>query len=302
MEPLAELRTLIARHAHGVEMATALPGLMLASIDGPTQPIHHLYEPVFAVVAQGAKRAVLGEKLIDYRAGQYLLVSVDLPITGHVAEASAEAPFLAAGLMLKPAAIASLLLEAAAGAVTTSASTAGLGVSNLTGELLDPLVRLLRLLDLPRDVAVLAPMAEREILWRLLCGEQGAMLRQIGLADSRLSQVGRAIGWIRKHYAEPLRTDQLASIAAMSLSSFHRHFRAVTSMSPLQYQKQIRLQEARARLMAEAGDVAAIGFGVGYDSPSQFSREYSRLFGVPPGRDSKRLRSLSIAAPGMPQL
>jgi len=302
MEPLAELRTLIARHAHGVEMATALPGLMLASIDGPTQPIHHLYEPVFAVVAQGAKRAVLGEKLIDYRAGQYLLVSVDLPITGHVAEASAEAPFLAAGLMLKPAAIASLLLEAAAGAVTTSASTAGLGVSNLTGELLDPLVRLLRLLDLPRDVAVLAPMAEREILWRLLCGEQGAMLRQIGLADSRLSQVGRAIGWIRKHYAEPLRIDQLASIAAMSLSSFHRHFRAVTSMSPLQYQKQIRLQEARARLMAEAGDVAAIGFGVGYDSPSQFSREYSRLFGVPPGRDSKRLRSLSIAAPGMPQL
>jgi len=302
MEPLAELRTLIARHAHGVEMATALPGLMLASIDGPTQPIHHLYEPVFAVVAQGAKRAVLGEKLIDYRAGQYLLVSVDLPITGHVAEASAEAPFLAAGLMLKPAAIASLLLEAAAGAVTTSASTAGLGVSNLTGELLDPLVRLLRLLDLPRDVAVLAPMAEREILWRLLCGEQGAMLRQIGLADSRLSQVGRAIGWIRKHYAEPLRIDQLASIAAMSLSSFHRHFRAVTSMSPLQYQKQIRLQEARARLMAEAGDVAAIGFGVGYDSPSQFSREYSRLFGVPPGRDSERLRSLSIAAPGMPQL
>jgi AraC-like DNA-binding protein len=297
MELLAELRTLIARHANGADMATALPGLVLASIDAPTQPVHHLYEPVFAVVAQGTKRAVLGEKLFEYRAGQYLLVSVDLPITGHVAEASVAAPFLAAGLMLKPAAIASLLLEAAAG--VAAGNTAGLGVSELTHELLDPLVRLLRLLDHPRDAAVLAPMAEREILWRLLCGEQGAMLRQIGLADSRLSQVSHAIGWIRKHYAEPLRIDHLASLAAMSTSSLHRHFRAVTSMSPLQYQKQIRLQEARARLLAESGDVAAIGFGVGYDSPSQFSREYSRLFGVPPGRDGERLRGLPAAIPAL---
>jgi AraC-like DNA-binding protein len=298
MKPLAELRILIARHAGKADMTTALPGLMLASVASPTQPVHHLYEPVFAVVAQGAKRAVLGDRIFDYRTGQYLLVSVDLPITGHVAEASAEAPFLAVGLMLKPAAIASLLLEAATGAMPAG-EVAGLAVSDLSGELLDPLVRLLRLLDRPRDAAVLAPMAEREILWRLLCGEQGAMLRQIGLADSRLSQVSHAIGWIRKHYAEPLRIDELASLAAMSASSFHRHFRAVTSMSPLQYQKQLRLQEARARLLAESGDVAAIGFGVGYDSPSQFSREYSRLFGVPPGRDSERLRGLPVAAPGV---
>jgi transcriptional regulator GlxA family with amidase domain len=141
---------------------------------------------------------------------------------------------------------------------------------------------------------VLGPMVEREILRRLLHGEQGAMVRQIGLADSRLSQVNHAIGWIRAHYAEVFRIEELARLAAMSVSSFHRHFRAVTSMSPLQYQKQIRLQEARARLLVESEDVGAVGFSVGYESPSQFSRKYSRLFGAPPGRDVARLRTVSI--------
>ena len=289
MEPLNELRTLISRHAGDGLTATALPSLVLMAVDAPTEPVHHVYEPALAIVAQGAKQSVLGERLIDYRAGQYLVVSIDLPMIGYVTEASATAPFLALGLKLKPAAIATLLLETAT--ERTVVESVGIGVSDAPDELLDPVVRLVRLLDRPEDVAVLAPMIEREILWRLLSGEQGAMVRQIGLADSRLSQISYAIRWIRSHYAETFRIEDLAQLAAMSVSSFHRHFRAVTEMSPLQYQKRVRLQEARARLLAESADVAAVGFGVGYDSPSQFSREYSRLFGVPPGRDVARLKA-----------
>jgi AraC-like DNA-binding protein len=236
---------------------------------------------------------MLGDKVFEYSAGQYLVVSVDLPIASHVVRASADEPYLAVGMTLRPATIATLLLEVAAGD-HTPVEPSGMAVSDATTELLEPVVRLLRLLDRPEDIPVLRPMVEREILWRLLAGEQRAMVRQIGLADSRLSQISHAIGWIRVHYAETFRIEDLARLAAMSVSSFHRHFRAVTAMSPLQYQKQIRLQEARARLLTESEDVAAVGFRVGYDSPSQFSREYSRLFGAPPGRDAARLRTASM--------
>jgi AraC-like DNA-binding protein len=277
MQPHAELRSLIARHARIGQVESALAGVRLAMSRVPTETIHHVTEPALAVVAQGAKRALLGDTAFDYGAGQYLVVSVDLPI-------------LAVSLRLRPAAIATLLLESA-GDVRAAGEPAGMGVSDAPPDLLDAVTRLLRLLDRPQDIGVLAPMLEREILWRLLTGAQGAMLRQIGLADSRLSQIGHAIRWIRAHYAEALRIDDLAGVAAMSASSLHRHFRAVTAMSPLQYQKYIRLQEARARLLAAAEDVATVGFAVGYDSPSQFSREYSRLFGAPPGRDAARLRA-----------
>lgn len=256
----------------------------------PTQPVNGVYEPAFVLVAQGAKRTVLGEKVFEYGAGQYLVVSVDLPIVGQVIRASADEPYLAFAITLNPAAIAALLLEVAAGD-RGAVEPSGLAVSEASTDLLDPIARLLRLIDRPDDVAVLGPMLQREILWRLLGSEQGAMVRQIGLADSRLSQISRAIQWIRAHYAETLRIEGLAQVASMSTSTFHRHFRAVAAMSPLQYQKQIRLQEARARLITDAKDVAAVGFDVGYDSPSQFSREYSRLFGVPPGKDMKRLRT-----------
>ena len=293
VEPLIELRTLIARHAEPGKTAMAVDGVRVTASDVPTAPAHHVYQPTFAVIAQGAKRTVLSDRVFEYSAGQYLVVSVDLPITSHVIRASAEEPYLAVGMTLKPAAIATLVLEMAAGD-HAAVEPAGMGVSDATTELLEPLVRLLRLLDRPQDVAVLGPMVEREILWRLLAGEQRAMVRQIGLADSRLSQVSHAIRWIRVHYAETFRIEDLARLAAMSVSSFHRHFRAVTAMSPLQYQKQIRLQEARARLLAESEDVAAVGFSVGYDSPSQFSREYSRQFGAPPGRDAARLRTASM--------
>jgi AraC-like DNA-binding protein len=293
MEPLPEIRSLIERHAGPGKIASAptgIPGLMVSAARVATEPSNHIYEPVFGLVAQGAKSIALGDTVFDYGAGRYLVVSVDLPITSHVSVASERAPFLAMGLILRPATIAALLLETAADDRST-VDASGMGVSKAPGDLLDAVVRLLRLLDHPRDVPVLATLIEREILWRLLCGKQGAMLRQIGLADSRLSNISHAIKWIRAHYAKILRIEDLAQMAAMSVSSFHRHFRAVTSLSPIQYQKQIRLQEARARLLAQSADVAAVGFAVGYDSPSQFSREYSRVYGAPPGRDAARLRS-----------
>ena len=257
-----------------------------------------VYEPAFGLVVQGAKRTVLADKVFRYGAGQYLVVSVELPVIGHVIEASVDQPYLAVSFALKPHAIAALLLETAT-SDREPPEPSGMAVSTASPDLLDPIVRLLRILDRPADLAVLAPMLEREILWRLLNGEQGAIVRQIGLADSRLSQVSRAIRWIREHYAEPLPIETLARIAGMSAPSFHRHFRAVTAMSPLQYQKQIRLQEARARLIAKAEDVATVGFDVGYQSPSQFSREYSRMFGEPPAKDAARLMAMPSREPGL---
>lgn len=294
MNAIEELRQLVTRHASSPSALVAAAGIKVVASDSPSELSHAVVEPTMAVVAQGAKQAMLGDQLFEYRAGQFLVVSVDLPISGRIFEASPELPYLAAGLTLKPAVIANLLLEVA-GTEQPAIEPAGFGVSNAPEELLDSVVRMLRLLDRPRDAAVLGPMLEREILWRLLNGERGAMVRQIGLADSRLSQIGRTIRWLRLHHAQPFRSEALAEMAAMSPSSFHRHFRAVTTMSPLQYQKVIRLQEARARLLAEASDVAAVGFSVGYESPSQFSREYSRFFGAPPGRDMHRLRTLSTA-------
>ncbi len=293
MEALAELRTLIARHAHS-DGRTALTDVLLSVFHQQTEPMLHVYQPTFALVAQGAKRAVLGDRVYDYGTGQYLVVTIDLPLVSQVIHASANTPFMGVGMVLKPVAIASLLIETAPH-FRAPGELPGLATSNAAADLIDPVVRLLRLLDRPDDILVLQPMIEREILWRLLAGEQGAMLRQIGLADSHLSQISHAIRWIRAHYTETLRIEELASLAAMSVSSFHRHFRAVTAMSPLQYQKQIRLQEARARLLTEGNDIASVGYEVGYDSPSQFSREYSRLFGAPPGRDIARLQTSNIA-------
>jgi AraC-like DNA-binding protein len=200
-----------------------------------------------------------------------------------------ETPSLAMGLVLRPAAIAPLLLETPADRRTADAVAMTTGDASV--ELLDAVLRLLRLLDSPLDAPVLAPLIEREILWRLLTGPHGPVVRQIGLADSALTHIGRAIRWIRENYAEPVRMADLARLAGMSQSAFHRHFRAITSMSPLQFQKRIRLQEARSLLLGRPDDVAGVGHLVGYDSPTQFNREYRRLFGAPPGRDAARLRT-----------
>ncbi|GAA1658130.1 AraC family transcriptional regulator [Fodinicola feengrottensis] len=291
---LADLRTLITKYAE--RPADGLDGMLLSMVRKPTPPTASSSYPVLALVAQGSKRLMVGDRVYDYGAGQYLVVSVDLPITGHFTEASVQRPFLGFGLRLRPAAIASLLLEAGletghlGDAGRRPQTPAGIAVSDATDELIDAVIRRIRLLDSPADRPVLAPMVEKEILWRLITGEQGAMVRQIGLADSRLSHVSRAIRWIREHHAEVIRIDELARLSTMSVSALHRHFRAVTAMTPIQYQKRIRLQEARLLLMSSPLDVASVGLSVGYDSASQFSREYRRQFGVPPGQDPARLR------------
>jgi AraC-like DNA-binding protein len=296
MRQLDELRTLIARHAAGRYRQTRLPGVVVMESHAPTEPLTAVTRPSFAIVAQGVKRTILGEQIFDYGPGQYVVISLDLPVTGHVLRAGPDEPFLGMGLTLEPATIAALLLDAPTAA---RADASGIAVSDATDDLLDPVVRLLRLLDRPEDIPVLAPAIEREILWRLVNGAQGATIRQIGLADSRLSQVARAIRRIRTGYAEPLSIEELAKISGMSITSLHRHFRAVTALSPLQFQKQIRLQEARTRLIADSHDIAAVGRAVGYDSPTQFSREYRRLFGEPPGRDAARLQALPPMGPTM---
>jgi AraC-like DNA-binding protein len=287
--PLSELQSLIARHARPGAPATALPGVRAMVSPVPTEVAHQVTEPGLGLVVQGAKRTVVGDRVFEYGEGDFVISSVDLPISSRVTRASAARPYLACGMTLNPATIASLLLETP-GADEIVSAPCGMGVHRASPDLLEAAVRLLRLLDAPRDAPVLRPLIEREIVWRLLCGPQGGRVRQIGLADSRLAQVSHAIRHIRQRYADALSVEALARLATMSVSSFHRHFRAVTAMTPIQFQKQIRLQEARSRLLAEADDVAAVGFAVGYDSASQFSREYSRLFGAPPGRDVARLR------------
>jgi AraC-like DNA-binding protein len=226
----------------------------------------------------------------EYGAGQYLIASVDLPITGHYTEASPERPALGFGLTLHPATVAELLLQAPGDLPPAAGAPSGIAVSDAPAELIDAVIRLLRLLDQPRDRAVLAPLIKREILWRIITGEQGAAVRQLGLADSSLTHVARAVRWIRDHYAQPFRVEGVARLAGMSVSAFYRNFQAVTAMSPIQFQKQIRLQEARLLLATHPGDVTGVSQRVGYDSPSQFSREYRRQFGVPPSQDAARLR------------
>jgi AraC-like DNA-binding protein len=288
---LAELAALIVAHVggRGAQRKTViLDGMSVTVVTEPTEPAAAMAEPSLAVVGHGVKRTVLNGTPYDYRAGQYVVVSLDLPVTGQALEASMDEPFAVFSMTLKPVMIAPLLLETTSTARPPAFS--GLAVSDATPELLDPIVRLLRLLDHPDDLRVLGPGLEREILWRLVTGEQGALVRQIGLADSSLTHIARTIRWIREHYDDALRVADLADLAGMSESSFHRHFRSATSMTPIQFQKQIRLQAARALLISSPGEVAEIGYRVGYESPSQFSREYRRTFGTPPGRDAVRLR------------
>jgi len=248
---------------------------------------------IMALIAQGRKRIALGDRVYEYGAGQYLVASVDLPVTGHFVRASKKTPSLGFGLMLEPAAIAELLLAAPAGAIKSRSGGApsSMLVSDASPALLDAVVRLLRLLDAPHDVPVLAPAIKREILWRLILGEQGTTVQQLGLAGSHLSQIARTTNWIREHYAEVLRVNDLAALAGMSASAFFRNFQAVTAMSPIQFQKQIRLQEARLLLAAHPNEVTSIGHRVGYESASQFSREYRRQFSRPPSEDAMLLRN-----------
>jgi AraC-like DNA-binding protein len=298
VDELARLKRSIARHGGDGLTRTVLSGVSVVCSPTTSEPLCGIAEPTLALVVQGVKETTLNGRTFTYGAGQFLVVSVDLPVTGHITQASTDEPFLAFVLELRPERIAALLLEtataAAAAAAIVDALPAGIAVSDASPALLDAAGRLLELLEAPADAAALSAGVEREVLWRLITGPQGASVRQIGLADSRLAHLARAIRWIRGHYNETLRVEQLAALATMSVSSFHRHFRAVTSMTPIQFQKEIRLHEARARLLARPGDVTGVGFAVGYDSPSQFSREYRRMFGVPPSRDARALRDAAV--------
>jgi AraC-like DNA-binding protein len=265
-----------------------LPGLTLSRAPRITQPLSDVSRPVLALVATGTKRTTLADRIYDYRAGQYLIATVDLPLSAQVIEA----PFLGLGLPLKDHLIADLLLETGPSthpAPSVPSDPSGIVVADADDDLVDAVVRLLRLAERPQDFPVLAPAAEREIHWRLMNGPHAAAVRRIGMPGSRVSLVGQAARWLAEHYDQPIRIADLAAHVGVSVPTLNRHFRAVTAMSPLQYQKQLRLQRARVELLAAPGDVAAVGYAVGYDSPSQFSREYRRRFGVPPGQDAAQL-------------
>ena len=266
---LEEFRDLLARHV----ATTALDGVRICRTDRPGAPDSGMSGTALAMVAQGGKRVALGERIHRYEAGQHLVASVDVPVIG---QAVAGGPTLGFGMTLEPAIVAELLPQA-----PRAVEHSGIVVSDAPKELLDAVVRLLRLLDRPRDRKTLAPLVKREIHWRLLTGEHGAAVRRL----SAPSPITRAVRWIRENYARPFRVADMAGIAGMSVPTFHRNFHAVTAMSPIQFQKQIRLQSARLLLAGPADDVTTVGFRVGYDSPSQFSREYQRLFGAPPSRD-----------------
>ncbi|MEU5943433.1 AraC family transcriptional regulator [Micromonospora sp. NPDC047548] len=288
---LDEVRDLIARHVRP-DLRTAIDEVLIFKADKPFPPKPTTYGKTFAFVAQGTKRFGLGDQIYEYRAGQYLVVSVDLPVTAHFSAASADKPGLGVGLTLDPTVIADLLLQAPAEILRDCDESApsGLAISTASADMLDAVLRLLRLLDTPRDIPVLAPMIKREILWRLITSEQGLIIRQLGQPDSTLSHITRAVRWIRDNYRESFRVEMAARRAGMSVSAFHRNFQALTSLSPIQYQKQIRLHQARLLLACDATDIAGTSRLVGYDSPSQFSREYRRQFGVPPRVDAARLQ------------
>ena len=294
---LDEIRDRIGAHARR-DLKTPIDGLLLCKVPtSPATPEYTQTQPLLVVMTQGGKRLLLGDQLIEYGPGDCLVITANLPVTGHWIDTDGSGQALGMGLVLRPAAIATLLLQTPTGRWTRATSG---GPAIATGvaepELLDSVARMLRLLDHPADAPVLAPLIAQEILWRALTGPLGDTVRQIGLADSDLSHVSRAIAWIRDNYAEPMRIDDLARLSGMSTSAFHRHFRAITAMSPLQFQKRIRLQNARSLLVAQPRDIAGVGHLVGYDSPSQFNREYRRMFGAAPGQDAERLRASMPAA------
>jgi len=287
MEKVAQLAELIDRHA-GTDGSfdTALPRVGIIRSSAKTEPIHTMYEPSCCIVAQGRKRAVVGDKVHVYDTAHYLVVGVDLPVIGAVVEASADRPYLCMRLQLDRGMLAELIPAAE----NKTSESAAAGVSASTPELLDAAVRMLQLLDAPEDAGILGPMIEREMLYRLIRGPQAPLLRQIANRESRLNQIGRAVDFIRKNFSEPFAIDHLASVAGMSASTFYEHFKSVMAMSPLQFRTQLRLQEARRLMVAEGLTAAEAGFRVGYDSPSQFSRDYVRVHSMPPRRDVERMR------------
>jgi AraC-like DNA-binding protein len=265
----------------------------LARRDAPTPPTSSLYEPSICVIAQGVKRVLLGDDTYVLDAHHFLITSVDLPTVVQVLQASRAQPYLSFVWKLDQRAMAQLLVDSHLPPPRAQHSSRGMATGAVTVSLLSACQRLLDLLAAPQDIPILAPLIQREILYRLLVGEQGARLRQIASVGSQSHQIAQAIAWLKRHYTLPLRIEDLAAQAHMSPSTFHQHFRALTAMSPLQYQKWLRLHEARRLMLTERLDATTAALQVGYASPSQFSREYRRVFGAPPLRDITSLRHMA---------
>jgi AraC-like DNA-binding protein len=295
MEKLAEIAAIIARNVSmdGFQ-ATPIERVTIVRSSTVTMPLPNVYRPQLCLVAQGHKEVTLGGRVFRYAPGRYGVVTYDLPAIGHVVDATPDKPYLCVYLDFDPVMLVDLALRVPPPPEAPS-PTIGKTVSDAGADLLDAVLRLLRLLDNPAALPVLGPLAEQEILYHLLAGPDGARMRHVTSSQGRVAQVGRAIAWIGKNFRKRISIELLAAEVGMSQSSLHEHFRAVTAMTPLQFQKQLRLQDARSLMLVENIDVATAAFRVGYESSSQFSREYRRHFGESPARDIAHLR----ASPGL---
>ncbi len=267
------------------------PGLVLGRASKPTGQRHSVFKPAFCVIAEGSKQVLLGEELFRYDPGHYLISTIDLPIVSHVVEATPERPYLSLRLDLDASVVAGVMMESGLETKKGDVSVKAMDVSAIDADMLDAVVRLVRLLDTPHEAGMLVPLIIREIVYRLLKGEQGARLSHLLPAGGDTRRISKAVEQLRRNIDQPLIIENVARQLGMSVSGFHHHFKSVTAMSPLQFQKQIRLQEARRLMLGEDLDAASAGFRVGYEDPSYFSRDYKKLFGAPPQRDIARLRN-----------
>jgi len=285
-QQLTELRALAAR-AGNRKTETGIPRVAMVQGQVPEHELAACYDPMVNLILQGSKSMTVGDQTLHYDPATYFVMSVDLPAVGAVHPSASGTPYLAVSLTLDPQVVATLLTDLPSPAA--QAPMAGFSVAAVTPELLDAWVRMLRLMDRPGDIPALAPAYEREILYRVLQGPHAALLRDIATPSTALARINLAIRWIRQHFAEPLRVEALAAIAAMSLSAFHRHFKSITALSPVQFQKRIRLLQARLLLVSGGMKASDVAFDVGYESATQFSREYARFFGAPPAKDAARI-------------
>jgi AraC-like DNA-binding protein len=282
-QQMQELRALAAG-AENRRTETGIPRVAMVQGEIPEHLLAAVYDPMINLILTGSKTMTVGDRTLHYDPATYFVMSVDLPAVGAVHPAATGEPYLAVSLTLDPAIVAALIRDLPVPLCRTLFGS-GFSVAPVNSELLDAWIRMLRLMERPDEIAVLAPAYEREILFRVLQGPLGWMLRDIASPDTALSRIGIAINWIRRNFSQQITVEALAEMAAFSVSAFHRHFKAVTALSPLQYQKRIRLLHARTQLIAGQGSATSIAFSVGYESPNQFSREYARLFGQPPSRD-----------------
>jgi AraC-like DNA-binding protein len=291
----AELTKFINRHtSQDGSHSTAIPSLIFSRYSNITGPNYGVYNPSLCIVVQGMKEVLLAQERYEYGPADYLIASVNLPITGQVTKASCENPYLALKLEFTPNQILEFLRDSPLTDNQKENAKRGMYVSQIEFSLLDSVTRLVRLLDSPNDIPVLAPLITKEIIYRVLQGPHGVTLGQIAIEGSSAYKISDVIGHIMNNYDQSLRIEDLAEISKMSVSSLHRYFKEVTAMSPIQFQKQLRLQEARRLLSSESTDATEAAFRVGYESPSQFSREYSRMFGLPPKEDINRLKTTYI--------